>query len=355
MFLADQLKLDVEVVVHDQQMQKFFERVSSEMAAINSYTRGASGKLPADFRRWLVNQGYRIGSNPSSGRESITGASGFISNKDTEVLAEKYRQDRLRMVREAAAKRELSSEESKERKMSALTIRGGLGIMFFGMAIERMVGGLLKPAEDAVGIFDVLNAALIILFLPAMLDLLNYVFLPLLDAISSLPPGIREVIGGLAIALMALGSAAAFAGTMIMGIQGIGAALAVGAGVAGGLGLAAGGGALAGIPTVEFGAAAAGTGVAAGAAGGGILDTVGAFLGSAAAALSGYGATGLGLLGLTGLANGYSVPQLISPNSSSMSSSVSNVYNVTNNFNPSSAPNTHSGYAGATGVQVVGG
>ena len=49
-----------------------------------------------------------------------------------------------------------------------------LGVMFFGMGIQRFFTGLIKPALQAVGIFKLWSAILTILFLPVALKLLDW-------------------------------------------------------------------------------------------------------------------------------------------------------------------------------------
>ena len=49
-----------------------------------------------------------------------------------------------------------------------------LGIMFFGMGIQRMFGGLLKPTLELVGAFQVMNNALAFGLLPTGDKLLGW-------------------------------------------------------------------------------------------------------------------------------------------------------------------------------------
>ena len=41
-----------------------------------------------------------------------------------------------------------------------------LGILFFGMAMQRFFQRLIQPALDLIGVFDLLNIVLALLFLP---------------------------------------------------------------------------------------------------------------------------------------------------------------------------------------------
>lgn len=49
-----------------------------------------------------------------------------------------------------------------------------LGLMFAAMALSRALNGLLRPALEATGIFELINTTLLILFLPVILLLLPY-------------------------------------------------------------------------------------------------------------------------------------------------------------------------------------
>ncbi len=70
-----------------------------------------------------------------------------------------------------------------------------LGVMFFGMGMDKFFSGLLKPTLDLVGAFDVMNTTLAIGLLPTGIALLTNVFLPFQDWFLSQGPLVQELIG----------------------------------------------------------------------------------------------------------------------------------------------------------------
>ncbi len=69
-----------------------------------------------------------------------------------------------------------------------------LGVMFFGMGLAMFFTGLLKPALQLVGIFELWSQTLAILFLPIALILLE-LFLPIMEFFISLPAPMQIAIG----------------------------------------------------------------------------------------------------------------------------------------------------------------
>ena len=70
-----------------------------------------------------------------------------------------------------------------------------LGVMFFGMGMDKFFTGLLKPTLDLVGAFDVMNTTLAIGLLPTGIALLTNVFLPMQTWFLSQSPLVQELIG----------------------------------------------------------------------------------------------------------------------------------------------------------------
>jgi len=69
-----------------------------------------------------------------------------------------------------------------------------LGVMFFGMMLQRTFTGLLKPVMEAYGVFDLFRVMLLILFIPVMDMLLE----PLIDIMTwfmDLPESAKKAIG----------------------------------------------------------------------------------------------------------------------------------------------------------------
>ena len=70
-----------------------------------------------------------------------------------------------------------------------------LSVMFGSMMVSRALFGLLNPALQAVGAFELWNTTLEMLFLPTAMNLLENFFIPLLDNVSNLHPAIQTAIG----------------------------------------------------------------------------------------------------------------------------------------------------------------
>ena len=139
----------------------------------------------------------------------------------------------------------------------------GLSLMFTGQALQHSMQSIMKPAEDAVGIFEIIGDIFLILMLPAMLAVLP-LFIQLLNWVVAMPDSVKLLIGALVILAFLLGTVAAVVGQIVAfwaGITGMAATIdaittAIGTGTvgaAGGVGLL---GALAGFLTFILAAAA---------------------------------------------------------------------------------------------------
>ena len=69
-----------------------------------------------------------------------------------------------------------------------------LGVMFFGMAMQKWFTGMLRPAAELLGIFDLWRITLQVLFLPVLILLMPYL-LDLLETIINLSPATKTLIG----------------------------------------------------------------------------------------------------------------------------------------------------------------
>lgn len=69
-----------------------------------------------------------------------------------------------------------------------------LGVMFFGMMLQRTLVGLLRPALEVFGVFDLWRIMLQTLFLP-IVSALFPMFLNLLDIFMNLSPSVKMVLG----------------------------------------------------------------------------------------------------------------------------------------------------------------
>lgn len=91
-----------------------------------------------------------------------------------------------------------------------------LGVMFFGMGIQKFFQGLLKPALQLAGVFELMNAILGILFLPTALRVMQWAidFFEFIDK----HPGVANFIRTLTILGIILGSILFMAGMFALGI-----------------------------------------------------------------------------------------------------------------------------------------
>ena len=123
----------------------------------------------------------------------------------------------------------------------------GLSVMFAGMAVQRMVQGLIQPAAEMTGIFEIFGIILALLFLPAMLALLPYLvkFLDLVVEFTEKHPYLTKMFGLIVIGIGVLASFFTIIGqgiTLIagilslLGIQGVIGGISTGAGAAGVIG-----------------------------------------------------------------------------------------------------------------------
>ncbi len=92
-----------------------------------------------------------------------------------------------------------------------------LGVMFFGMGIQKFFMGLLKPAMQMAGIFDLLNVILGVVFLPIVLALLDPL-LKLGNWLMNLSDSSKLMIGKIVLFGAALGGALFFVGMFALGI-----------------------------------------------------------------------------------------------------------------------------------------
>lgn len=80
-----------------------------------------------------------------------------------------------------------------------------LGVMFAAMGIQRAMTGLLRPAAEAFGLFDIWNETMLLLFIPIMEAILPY-FMSFVEMIMNLPEPVKKIIGGFAAFALAITS-----------------------------------------------------------------------------------------------------------------------------------------------------
>jgi hypothetical protein len=110
---------------------------------------------------------------------------------------------------------------TKQVKKGFLAMRRAiLSLMFTGYAVQKAMFGLLRPAFDLVGVFDMLNVTLGVVFLPIALALME-ALLPIMEWFMNLDPAIQKVVGGLVLFVGSLGSIAALLGAGGAAITGL--------------------------------------------------------------------------------------------------------------------------------------
>ncbi len=102
-----------------------------------------------------------------------------------------------------------------------------LGVMFFGMGLQRFFKGLLQPALQLTGVFELFSNVLAILFLPIALALLDW-FLPIFDWLMNLSDATKLLIGkwvlfglGMGVLLFLFGMFALGIGSLILAFAGL--------------------------------------------------------------------------------------------------------------------------------------
>jgi len=95
-----------------------------------------------------------------------------------------------------------------------------LSVMFFGMAVQRMMIGLLKPALDATGIFELFSIVLMVLFMPVV-EAIMPLLLWLAEMFMNLPEPVRMFLGVLVILAAIFGTVIFWLGQFGLGLGGI--------------------------------------------------------------------------------------------------------------------------------------
>lgn len=95
-----------------------------------------------------------------------------------------------------------------------------LSVMFFGMALDRVFGGLLQRQFQLFGITELFSSVLTVMLLPIM-NLLLPLFLKLADFLFNLPEGVQLAIGVFVLFGAILGKFLFIFGTLGLGIQGL--------------------------------------------------------------------------------------------------------------------------------------
>ena len=139
---------------------------------------------------------------------------------EEKLRAQAGKMDALIMKSEAfEAKRGKKAIEDITRNMRRFKMEM-LSVMFFGMGIKRTFQGLLTPALEIAGVFDVFTAALQILFLPVALQLLDWAIW-FMEKVSEMPDFLKKLIGWIVLAGVAIGTFLLAFGAISLGIAGL--------------------------------------------------------------------------------------------------------------------------------------
>lgn len=92
-----------------------------------------------------------------------------------------------------------------------------LGVMFFGMAMQRVFSGLLKTSLTWVGVTEIMTTALGILFLPVALMILDWA-IAFLGWVNQLTEAQKLFIGKMVLAGIAIGAFLFLVGTLALGL-----------------------------------------------------------------------------------------------------------------------------------------
>jgi len=108
-----------------------------------------------------------------------------------------------------------------------------LGVMFFGMMMQKMFMGLLQPVMEAFGVFDVFRLMLLTLFLPVM-EMIFPFLLTMMEWFMNLPEPVKKAIGIFVVLgaifgtiIMVIGQFTLGIGSMILMFGSFGAVVAI--------------------------------------------------------------------------------------------------------------------------------
>jgi phage-related protein len=88
-----------------------------------------------------------------------------------------------------------------------------MSVMFTGMALTRVFGGLVKSVLDVLGVSEMLNATILVVLLPALEPLSNILF-GIMDFFMNLPEPVQKVIGGFVLLAAVIGVLMTVFGTL---------------------------------------------------------------------------------------------------------------------------------------------
>jgi gas vesicle protein len=92
-----------------------------------------------------------------------------------------------------------------------------LGVLFFGQSMVQLFSGMLNPAANLFGMFELIGTTLEIVFLP-IIEALFPVFLKLITFFMDLPEPVKLIIGGIALFGLVLGGLLSVLGNVFLGL-----------------------------------------------------------------------------------------------------------------------------------------
>lgn len=95
-----------------------------------------------------------------------------------------------------------------------------LGVMFFGMNMQRMFMGFIKPVMEVYGVFELFGQMLLLTFIPTMDDLLDP-FLKFFEYMTALPEATQKAIGSFTVLMIILSTLLMYFGVLSLGIGSI--------------------------------------------------------------------------------------------------------------------------------------
>lgn len=170
--------VQIETIVKGEKAKKALENIASEMGAIQESTKpflaiqGNLNKLTQGYAQSLI--------------DAVPPARTFGEN--------------LRNI----------SQHMRKLTMSFL------GVMFFGMMLQRTMFGLLEPALQATGMFELFQQVLVIFFLPIIEALLPYL-LKLANWLINLPDSVKLAVGWFVLIVGVIGLFLSTIGSLLLG------------------------------------------------------------------------------------------------------------------------------------------
>jgi hypothetical protein len=95
-----------------------------------------------------------------------------------------------------------------------------LSVMFFGMGMANMFSGMLKPAMDTYGVFELWGTTMQVVFLPILEAIFPYM-LSFMEFLMNLPEPVKIVIGAFAVFGLILGKLLFLIGSITLGLGGM--------------------------------------------------------------------------------------------------------------------------------------